>query len=303
MSLEVINNIPFEPIRPKRVAAYVRVSSDKDAAMHSLNNQIVYYQQMITDHKDWQLVEIFVDKGLSGTKGRNRKELQRLLHCCRAGQIDLVITKSVTRLARNTVLLLKIVRELKNYGIDIYFEKEQIHTLSKEGEIMLTMLATMAEAEAASASENQLWRIKKRYEAGKPWVCNALGYRLVDGEIVVEPKEAKLVKWIFKQYLAGDGTCKIANQINESEYRHKDGRKWTSSAIVKILHNDIYVGDLTLQKTYRENHRTKNSKTNVGQRRKYLIRDNHEPLVSREDFAKVQEIARVKALKYRKERA
>ena len=174
-----------------RVAAYARVSSDKDAAFRSLEAQTAYYKDYVAEQPDWELVGIYSDNGISGTLVE-RPEFQRLLEDCRAGKVDLVITKSVTRFARNTVILLKTVRELKELGIDCYFEKENMHSISPDGELLLTLLAMYAE-EARSASENQKWRIRKQFENGEPWVGNMLGYRLVDGKMVIVPEETEMV--------------------------------------------------------------------------------------------------------------
>lgn len=163
------------PVKRKRVAAYARVSSGKDAMLHSLSAQISYYNSYIGGRGDWELVGIYVDEALTGTKAE-RPEFQRMLTDCRAGKIDMVITKSITRFARNTVTLLGTARELKLLGIDIYFEKENIHTLSSDGELMLTLLASFAQEESRSVSENQKWRIRKMFEEGRPNTGRMLGY-------------------------------------------------------------------------------------------------------------------------------
>lgn len=188
-----IQRIPAAPKAPEvvRVAAYARVSSDKDAAFHSLEAQVDYYQEYAKAHPNWQLVDIYSDNAISGTVV-DRPEFQRLLADCRAKKIDLVITKSITRFARNTVVLLESVRELKHLGVDVYFEKEDMHSISPDGELLLTLLAVYAEEEARSASENQKWRLKKKFEQGQTTVGKMLGYRLANGKLTIVPKEAEV---------------------------------------------------------------------------------------------------------------
>lgn len=197
-----IEVVPAKPKEKKqvRVAAYARVSSDKDAAFHSLEAQTEYYEQYVLNHADWTLVGIYSDNGISGTT-INRPAFQRLLEDCRAGKIDLIVTKSVTRFARNTVILLETIRELKRLGIDCFFEKENMHSISPDGELFLTLLAMYAEEEARSASESQKWRIQKLYNQGKPAGGHTYGYRLKDGKYEIEPSEAKHVREIFELYL------------------------------------------------------------------------------------------------------
>ena len=151
----------------KRVAAYARVSSGKDAMLHSLSAQISYYSDLIQNHSGWQYAGVYADEALTGTKD-NRENFQRLLADCRAGNVDMVITKSISRFARNTVTLLETVRELKNMGVDVFFEEQNIHSLSADGELMLTILASYAQEESLSASENQKWRVKRNFENGMP---------------------------------------------------------------------------------------------------------------------------------------
>lgn len=209
-----ITELPAKPKEQQitRVAAYARVSSDKDAAFHSLEAQTEYYEQYVSAHPNWQLVGIYSDNGISGTT-INRPEFQRMLQDCRDGKIDLVVTKSITRFARNTVILLGTIRELKRLGVDTYFEKEDMHSISPDGELLVTLLAMYAEEEARSASENQRWRIVKRFENGEPWVGKMLGYRLENGQLVVVPEEAEIVRQIFSDYLSGMGQSGIAKKL------------------------------------------------------------------------------------------
>lgn len=203
-----------QPVQRKRVAAYARVSSGKDVMLHSLSAQISYYNDYIGNRGDWDLAGIYADAALTGTK-EDRPEFQRMLADCRDGKIDMVITKSLTRFARNTVTLLATVRELKLLGVDVYFEKENLHTLSPDGELMLTLLASFAQEESRSASENQKWRIQKMFEEGRPNTGRMLGYRLVDGVLQIVPEEAEIVRMIFADFLSGMGKNAIARKLNQ----------------------------------------------------------------------------------------
>ena len=285
-----IECIPAVPRPPKlvRVAAYARVSTDKDAAFHSLEAQTEYYEDYVHAHPDWQLVDIYSDNGISGTIIA-RPEFQRMLEDCRAGKVDLVITKSITRFARNTVVLLETVRELKKRGIDCYFEKENMHSISPDGELLLTLLAMYAEEEARSASENQKWRIKKKFEKGEPWVGRMLGYRLGDGKLEVVPEEAKLVKHIFASYLSGMSITAIAKQLNQAAVPAQISDIWRPSSIRGILANEKYTGNMVLQKTYRPDFRTKKYAHNTGQVCKYYVASSHEAIIAIEDFEAVQQ--------------
>lgn len=284
-----IEEIPAKPKEQKiiRVAAYARVSSDKDAAFHSLEAQTEYYRDYVAAHPEWELVSIYSDNRISGTT-INRPEFQRMLQDCREGKIDLVVTKSVTRFARNTVILLETIRELKKLGIDCYFEKEDMHSISPDGELLLTLLAMYAEEEARSASENQKWRIRKRFENGEPWVGKMLGYRLDNGKLVVIPEEAEIVRQIFMDYLSGMGLYRIAKKLILQKVQPDNGNAWSGTSIRRILTNEKYTGNLLLQKTFVPDFRTKVSKINHGEVRKYYVENSHEAIIDQETFDAVQ---------------
>lgn len=282
----------FTPVRRKRVAAYARVSSGRDAQLHSLSAQISYYNNYIGCRGDWELAGIYADEALTGTK-EDRPQFQKLLADCRAGKIDMVIVKSVTRLARNTVTLLETARELKLLGIDIFFEKENIHTLSSDGELMLAFLASFAQEESRSASENVKWRIRKNFELGIPNAGNTLGYRLKNGTFEVVPEEAEVVRQIFADYLSGMGRNAIAGKLTRMGIPTKHGQPWNSNTLYGILRNEKYVGDLVLQKTYCPDHISKKNIDNHGELPKFYVENAHEPIIGRDMFRQVQqEIAR-----------
>lgn len=288
-----ITEIPANPQKEKtiRVAAYARVSSDKDAAFHSLEAQKAYYEEYIRQNPNWTLVNIYSDNGISGTT-INRPEFQRMLEDCRNGKIDLIVTKSITRFARNTVILLETVRELKALGIDVFFEKENMHSISPDGELLLTLLAMYAEEEARSASENQKWRIRKKFENGEPWVGDMLGYRLINGKMTIVPEEAEIVKMIFNDYLSGMGSQTIAKKLNALGIPAKYSDYWRSNVIMGIIHNEKYTGNMLLQKSYHSDFRTKHKVKNKGKMRQYYVENSHEPIISKEDFRLAQDIAK-----------
>ena len=284
------------PVKRKRVAAYARVSSGKDAQLHSLSVQISYYNEYIGNRGDWQLVKIYADEAMTGTRD-DRPQFQQLLTDCRAGKIDMVITKSVTRLARNTLTVLNTARELKSLGIDIYFEKENIHTMSSDGELMLTLLATFAQEESWSASENQKWRIRKKFEQGYPNTGNMLGYYLENGVLRVIPDEAEIVRQIYADFLSGMGINAIAKKLRRMEVPTKRGSEWNKMTVRHILRNEKYAGDLLLQKTYRLDHISKKQMINHGELPMYSVSNAHEAIIDRDTFEQVQQELMLRAEK------
>ena len=274
-------------LRKLRVAAYARVSCDKDAMLHSLDAQVHYYRNLICGNPDWEFAGIYADEAKTGTK-ESREQFQQLLSDCRAGNIDMVITKSVSRFARNTVTLLRTVRKLKELGINVFFEEQNIKTLDADGEVMLTLLASFAQAESLSVSDNCKWRIRKGFEKGRASTCTMLGYRLVKGVITIVPDEAVIVKKIFDLYSNGCGLQKICNILNEEGIRTRRGYTWYPSAIRLILENEKYAGDLKLQKVFVRDHLTKEKVVNHGELPIYWVENDHEPIVSKEQFQAVQ---------------
>ena len=280
-----------------RVAAYARVSSSKDAMLHSLSAQVSYYNRMIQSHPGWIFHGVYADEALTGTKD-TREQFQRLLADCRAGEIDLVFTKSISRFARNTITLSETVRELKALGVDVYFEEQNIHSLSSDGELILTILVSYAQEESLSASENQKWRIRQNFQNGIPWNGTMLGYRYEDGALVVHPQEAEVVRQIFDSYMSGKGAVAIAKALNAQGIPSRFGNQWSRSSIMRVLSNYTYTGNLLLQTTYRDNHLTKRRQQNNGQLPKYHIKDSHEEIISLRQFNAVQEEMRRRAEKH-----
>lgn len=286
-----IKQLPLQKMQaPKltRVAAYARVSSGKDAMLHSLSAQVSYYNDLIQRHPGWVFCGVYADEALTGTKA-DRENFVRLIRNCKAGKVDMVITKSISRFSRNTVALLETVRELKLIGVDVYFEEQNIHSISPDGELMLSILASYAQEESLSASENQKWRIKRNFENGMPWNGTLLGYRYKDGTYIIVPEEAEIVHMIFDQYLSGKGITAIMKILNENGIPTRNGNAWGKNSVMRVLRNYAYTGNLLLQKTYRENHITKRTRQNNGELPKYHIVDSHEKIISLEQFNAVQE--------------
>ena len=278
-----------------KVAAYARVSMDKEAAFHSFEAQKAYYEGYIKNHPEWELADIYSDNGISGTVVE-RPEFTRLLEDCKKKdndgrrKIDFIITKSISRFARNIVTLLSAIRELKALGIDVYFEKEDFHSISPDGEMMITFIAMYAEEEARSASENMKWRIKKRFENGEPWVGKMLGYRLKDRKLVIVEEEARIVREVFALYLSGWGRLGIAKYLQEKYQPVANISLWSRSGILRILTNEKYKGDMLLQKKYRPDFMTKKSiEVKHGEVTQYYVASSHEPIIPPAVFDKVQE--------------
>ena len=290
-------SFPKQMPKPKRVAAYARVSSAKDAMHHSLSAQVSHYSSYIQSHPGWEYVGVYADEAKTGTK-ENREQFQKLLADCRAGKIDIVLTKSVSRFARNTVTLLETVRELKGLGVDVHFEEQNIHTLSADGELMLSILASFAQAESQSVSENQKWRVKKNFSEGKPWSATLLGYRYHDGKLVIEPTEAEIVRRVFAEYLSGKGFVAIANGLRADGIPTRQGGTWCKATISKMLRNYTYTGNLLLQKTFNENYMTKRKCTNHGELPMYHAVDTHEAIIDMDTFQAVQTEIDRRAKKY-----
>lgn len=296
-----ITKIEAKPkiVTKTKVAAYARVSTGKDAMLHSLASQINHYKKLIQSNNEWQFVGVYADEVITGTK-ESRTEFQQLIKDCKARKIDMIITKSISRFARNTVTLLKTVRELKSIHVDVFFEEQNIHSISSDGEMILTLLASFAQEESRSVSDNMKWRIKKEFENGAIWGGrSSLGYKLVDKKFIVIPEEAEIVKLIFQLYIDGHGADSIRKILDSKGIKPMYTKKWGHSSIMKILKNRNYTGDLILQKTYRENHLTKRQIINNGELDRYFIKDNHEAVIDRDTFEKAERIRKERAQKNR----
>ena len=273
----------------KRVAAYCRVSTDSAEQMESLDAQKDHYARVIEGNSEWENAGLFFDEGISGTGTVNRIGFLSLMAACREGKVDLILTKSISRLSRNTKDLLETVRELNRLNVAVFFERENINTLEMEGEFVLTMLAGMAQDESRSISENVRWSIRERYKNGTFVVPTPpYGYRNVNKVMTVDEKAAKVVRNIFSLVLDGMGSTRIADELNQRGICSPRGGKWCSGTILDILGNETYTGDLRLQKKYTDDQLKPH--VNRGERPQYLVKDHHEAIISRECFDKVAEM-------------
>lgn len=276
------------PPKRLRVAAYARVSSGKDAMLHSLSAQVSYYSEMIQANPGWTYCGVYADEDYTGTKA-DRPEFQRLLTDCRAGKLDMVICKCNSRFGRNTVTVLESVRELKALNIDCYFEEERIHTMDEAGELLLTILASFAQEESLSVSENCKWKIRHGFQDGKPTYTTIYGYRMKKGKFIIVPEEAKIVKMVFALFLSGLGRNAIMKRLIDEGITTRNGKHFSESVLMGMLQNEKYAGDLLLQKTFTKDHLTKRQLSNRGEFPSYYVTDDHEAIIDRETFERVQE--------------
>lgn len=263
-----INKIePLMPTLPsrKKVAAYARVSMETERLQHSLSAQVSYYSELIQSNPEWEYAGVYADDGITGTKS-TRAEFQRLLQDCEDGKIDIILTKSISRFARNTVDLLETVRHLKELGIEVRFEKERINSLSGDGEVMLTLLASFAQEEVISLSNNVKWGTRKRMEQGIPnGHFRVFGYCWEGDQLVIVPEEAAIVRRIFQNFLDGKSRLETEREFAAEGITTRDGKRWVDSNIKVVLTNVTYTGNLLLQKEYIEDPLTKKRKKNRGE--------------------------------------
>ena len=294
-------SLPTNNFSKRRVAAYARVSTDSDEQFTSYEAQIDYYTNYIMSRPEWEFVKVYTDEGISGTNTKHRDGFNEMIDDALAGKIDLIITKSVSRFARNTVDSLVTVRKLKENHVEVFFEKENIYTFDSKGELLITIMSSLAQEESRSISENVTWGQRKRFADGKvslPYK-SFLGYdRGKNGEPVINEEEAKIVRLIYKMYLEGysiPGICKHLDS-NGIPTPRKRG-KWSTTTIGSILKNEKYKGDALLQKCYTVDFLTKKQKVNTGEVPQYYVENSHEAIIDRLDFDRVQaEIQRRKNL-------
>ena len=290
-----------EKYHQKRVAAYCRVSTDSEEQLTSYTTQKKVYTEMIAARPDWELAGIYADEGISGTRADKRPQFQKMIKDCFAGKIDYIVTKSVSRFARNTVDCLEHVRILKNRGIGIFFEEQNIDTLSIDSELYLVIYAGFAQSESESMSKNITWAYRKRFEDGKVLMQykSMLGYRKgADGEPEIVPEEAKIVTRIFDMFLSGQTVRAISEQLR-SEKIHIPGKNFSFSHVMvyNILRNEKYCGDSILQKTITVDCISKTRRDNMGEAPMYYVQNSHPAIISRETYHMTQaEIARRKTL-------
>lgn len=280
-----------------RVAAYCRVSTDEEEQQNSYNVQINYYTNYINSNPDWKLVGIFADDGISGTQTANRTEFNRMIKLCRKRRIDLILCKSISRFARNTVDCLDYVRELKSLGIAVIFEKENINTISASSEFAISLYASFAQAESESISRNITWGIERSFREGNVRYCmrHTLGYRMGDdGKPYIVEEEAEAVRDIFEMFAEGHSMREIANEMTlRMVVRRNGSSEWNRAHVNNILRNEKYVGDAILQKSYTVDCLTHERALNCGQKPKYLVQNCHDAIIDRDTWDKVRlELAR-----------
>ena len=282
-----------ESVPKLRVAAYCRVSTESDEQATSYEAQIEHYTEYINNHPGWVLAGIYADDGISGTNTKKREEFNRLIDDCMKGKVNMVVTKSISRFARNTLDCLKYIRQLKDKNIPVFFEKENINTLDAKGEVLLTIMASLAQQESQSLSQNVKLGLQYRYQQGKVQICTNrfLGYdKDKDGNLVINPEEAKVVKRIYREYLEGKSYYAIGKGLTADGIKTAAGSDyWLASTLRKILMNEKYIGDALLQKTVTTDFLTKKRVVNKGIAPQYYVENNHEAIIPREIFMQVQE--------------
>ena len=277
----------------KRVAAYCRVSTNKEIQQSSLALQTEVFEQIATQNPDWTLVKVYADEGLTGTCVKNRAQFQQMIKDALDGKIDYILAKSISRFARNTVDTLEYTRLLKEKGIGVYFEEQSLDTLNVTSEIFLTIHAAFAQEESHSISENQKRGYRNRYALGVPKWSSTFGYRCEEnGEWIPQKKEAKIVKQIFEKYLHGDSIPDICKHLMSKRITPPEGEKtWHPHTVSMILHNEKYIGDVEMQKSYTVSHLTHKKVKNDGKKiPKYYIHDHHPAIIERENFEIAQRI-------------
>ena len=282
----------------KRVAAYARVSMESERMNHSLSAQISYYSSLIQKNPDWEYAGVYADDGISGTAIAKRDEFKRMISDAEEGKIDIILTKSIQRFARNTVDLLETVRHLKDIGVEVRFEKEHINSMSGDGELMLTILASFAQEEVRSISENEKWSIRKRFKQGIPVSKpRILGYRWEGDTMVVVPEEAAVVKRIYQNFLDGKSRLETERELAAEGITSVYGNRLCDSQLKNILTNISYTGNMLLQKEFVADPITKQRKKNRGELPQYYVENTHEAIIDKATWDYVQEeMARRKAL-------
>lgn len=289
----------------KRVAAYCRVSTTSEEQNTSYDNQVDEWTKRIKENPNYVLVDVYTDHGISGTSLKRRDGFNRMIEDARAGKIDLILTKSISRFARNVVLSISLTRELKEKGVEVYFDNEGISSLDPKSEALFTILSTMSQEESRHMSENIKWTFEKKMREGIPFICENkfLGYRkdpTNERNLIIIPEEAEVVKLIYRLYTSGVGTCEIARRLMKEGYLTGAKKtKWWSSTVEGIIRNEKYCGDILLQKTVTVDYLSHKRVKNDGIAQQYYIKDNHEPIVDRETWNLAQEIFKANKAKFK----
>lgn len=291
-TLNRFDSRPLQSIRKRKVAGYARVSTDSEEQATSYEAQVDYYTRYIKSNPDWEFVGIYTDDGITATNTSHRDGFKQMAEDALAGKIDLIITKSISRFARNTVDSLVTVRELKEKGIEIYFEKENIWTLDAKEELLITIMSSLAQEESRSISENTTWGKRKSFADGKASVSFSrfLGYdRGSNGEFIINEEQAVTVRYIYKRFLEGLSTYQIAKELTKMGVKTAAGKdKWYTSSVLSILKNEKYKGDALLQKSFTKDFLTHKRVDNKGEVPQYYVEGHHEGIVTADQFEQVQ---------------
>lgn len=275
------------------MAAYCRVSTDNEDQLHSFDAQVAYYTKYINEHENYEMAGIYADEGISGTNTKKREQFRKMIADCEAGKIDLVITKSISRFARNTQDCLQYSRQLKNLGIGILFEKENINTKDSSGELLFTILSSLAQDESRNISENCKWGIRTKFKNGEMHLNTSkfLGYdKDEEGKLVINPEQAKTVERIFEEFIWGRNPQEIAKGLEDDGVPGCNGQtKWYTSTVIGILKNEKHMGDALLQKTYTADFLTKRQVKNKGEITQVYVKDSHKGIIDKETWKAVQE--------------
>lgn len=285
-----VNGTALERIR---VAPYCRVSTDSEDQLNSYRSQVAYYTDLVNKTKEWYLVDVYADEAITGTKVTKREDFQRMINDCLNGEIDMIITKSISRFARNTLDTLKYVRMLKEKNIAVFFEDENINTLTMDGELLLVILSSVAQQEVENISSNVKKGIKMKMKRGELVGfngCLGYDYNKEDKTISINEEEAKIVKLIFQRYIEGVGATVINRELNSLGYKTKRGNEWSQSSLIGIIKNEKYKGDLLLGKTFTVDPIEKRRMDNLGEEDRFYVKNHHEPIISVETFDKAQVI-------------
>ncbi|MCQ2479299.1 MAG: recombinase family protein [Clostridia bacterium] len=279
----------------KKIAAYCRVSTDKSDQTNSFVAQQNFFKKYISSNPDWELYEIFADEGITGTSTKKRKEFNRMIDCAMDGKIDLIITKEISRFARNTLDSIYFTRELKRHGVGVFFLNDNINTLESDAELRLSIMASLAQEESRRISQRVRWGQRQRMAEGVVFGRNLLGYDVKNGKISIKTEEAEVVRLIFKKYVEENKGCTtIARELLNEGIKPPKSERWSHTAILRILKNEKYCGDLVQQKTFTPDYLTHEKKLNTGEADFITIKDHHQPIISREIFEKANEILKEK---------
>lgn len=292
-TIHPLTKLPSITLKLRRACGYARVSTDKDEQFTSYNAQVEYYTEFIQSKPEWEFVKVYTDEGITGTNTKKRDGFNKMIQDALDGKIDLIVTKSVSRFARNTVDSLVTIRKLKEKGVEVYFEKENIWSLDSKGELLLTIMSSLAQEESRSISENVTWGKRKSASDGKI----SLGYKQFlgydkgpNGTLIVNKEQAVIVKRIYKEFMQGKTPCTIARQLTEENVKTPSGRgkKWNVSVILSILSNEKYKGSARLQKSFTVDFLSKKMKKNEGEVPQYYVENSHEAIIPPDEWERVQ---------------